>query len=354
MKKRILLISFSNQYIFQETTILMQNYYKSAEYEIFSITSSKQIFTTFEKTENNIFVECPTKPGFSFGALNSINFRTVVNIVTNIDPTDILFYSSHTWNLKLIKKLKGDISITHVIHDVVPHDNLIKNFLISIYNKRISKKTNKIIVHSRKYLDICIKKFSLKPSEVYYLPILRRFVSPTPLNYTGNFIFMGRISKYKGIVNLVKIVNNCKDQMFLVVGKFSRNVKKYKKILEPLKNVFIDDNYVSENKMKNYIINSDWFILPYKSASQSGVIPDAYVHSRPVITFDVGNLSEQISKDTGFLIEKDDILAFIEQVKKCSKMVKIDHDRFCESAYNFGVKQYSFEENKENFYLLFE
>lgn len=54
------------------------------------------------------------------------------------------------------------------------------------------------------------------------------------------------------------------------------------------------DYYVSDEEMKNYFVNCDWVILPYNSASQSGVIIDAYKYSRPVISFEVGAIVEQI------------------------------------------------------------
>lgn len=56
--------------------------------------------------------------------------------------------------------------------------------------------------------------------------------------------------------------------------------------------------------MIDYFHGSDWSILPYTSATQSGVIVDSYRLSRPVIAFNVGAISEQIEGGvTGFLIE---------------------------------------------------
>ena len=351
---KIITISFSNQYTLQETTLLMQNYYDSQDNEVYSITSSKIVFNSFAKSEKIFFVNCPKKPGLSVDTFKNQEFNRVLQIIETINPTHILYYSSHLWNIKVIKKIDKKIKVLHVIHDVVPHDRLIKKFLINLYNKKITSMCDRIIVHSRAYISLAKKKFKIDSSQIKYLPVLRRFGDIESIHSTGNFLFFGRISKYKGIEYLVEIVDKCKEQKFLIIGKFSNDVKKYKNILTKYDNVYIDDNYVTEYKMKQYIQNSDWFILPYKSASQSGVIPDAYVYSRPVIAFNVGNIEEQITTDTGFLIEKDNIIEFINAIKKCSIMSEREHKEYCKNAYNYGVKNYSLVSNKSNFYNLFK
>ena len=47
-------------------------------------------------------------------------------------------------------------------------------------------------------------------------------------------------------------------------------------------------------------------VLPYKSATQSGVVPIAYHFNRPVIVTDVGGLSEIVMKGkTGYAVQPD-------------------------------------------------
>ena len=65
------------------------------------------------------------------------------------------------------------------------------------------------------------------------------------------------------------------------------------------------DSYVSEELASIYFSASDVIVLPYKSASQSGVIPLAYSYERPVIASNISGISEMINhKKTGFLFEK--------------------------------------------------
>ena len=59
-------------------------------------------------------------------------------------------------------------------------------------------------------------------------------------------------------------------------------------------NVKLNNDYVTDEEMRKAFINCDWVIVPYNSASQSGIIIDAYKYSRPVIAFVVGAISEQV------------------------------------------------------------
>jgi len=48
-------------------------------------------------------------------------------------------------------------------------------------------------------------------------------------------------------------------------------------------------------------------VLPYRSATQSGIISVAYQYNLPVIATDVGGLRETLEQDnTGLIVEKND------------------------------------------------
>ena len=100
--------------------------------------------------------------------------------------------------------------------------------------------------------------------------------------------------------------------------------------------------YVSDDDMKNAFINCDWVIVPYNSASQSGIIIDAYKYSRPVIAFDVGAISEQVDNEkSGYLIPAGDNRAFAAKIKETMALSRELYDGFCAYAYQFGQRKYS-------------
>jgi len=54
------------------------------------------------------------------------------------------------------------------------------------------------------------------------------------------------------------------------------------------------NKFVSDNDVSLYFSAADLVVLPYKSASQSGVVPLAYNYEKPVVTSDLKSLSEVI------------------------------------------------------------
>lgn len=65
-------------------------------------------------------------------------------------------------------------------------------------------------------------------------------------------------------------------------------------MLDLMDRVRIDAGYLSDDALVDAILDSHAVILPYRSASQSGLVPLALAANRPVIVTDVGGLVEQV------------------------------------------------------------
>ena len=67
------------------------------------------------------------------------------------------------------------------------------------------------------------------------------------------------------------------------------------------------DRYITDDMASLYFSASDVVALPYKSASQSGVIPLSYSYNRPVIASDISGIREMVDHEkTGFLFNRND------------------------------------------------
>ncbi len=124
-------------------------------------------------------------------------------------------------------------------------------------------------------------------------------------------LFFGLIRKYKGLDLLIKAVALSKHKVenlkVLVVGESYESLKPYDKMIEQFdlgSNFIFINSFVNKDNIEKYFLSSDLVILPYKSASQSGVLSLAYNFNRPVIVTDVGGLSDYVSDQrSGFIVE---------------------------------------------------
>lgn len=137
-------------------------------------------------------------------------------------------------------------------------------------------------------------------------------------------LFFGYVRKYKGLDILIEafpsILSQNPNAKLLIVGEFYDDPRPY---LEQVKNLKIEDKvklinqFVPNEDVAKYYQVSDVVILPYRSATQSGILNVAYGFYKPVIVTDVGGLAEFVDEGkTGFVIEPDSPAAILDGVNK--------------------------------------
>lgn len=102
--------------------------------------------------------------------------------------------------------------------------------------------------------------------------------------------------------------------------------------------------------MREALINCDWTIVPYNSASQSVIIIDAYKYSCPVVAFAVGVIPEQVDADkSGYLVDADNNKRFAGKLKEAEKLSLDEYDTMSKYAYHYGCKKYATSSAVERF-----
>ncbi len=137
-------------------------------------------------------------------------------------------------------------------------------------------------------------------------------------------LFFGYVRKYKGLDILLdafpKISELFPGIKLLVVGEFYDSPDEYLNKIKSNnieKNVILINNFVPNEEVGKYYSASDIVILPYRSATQSGILNIAYGFVKPVIVTRVGGLSEFVKEEkTGFVIEPNSTEAIVEGVKQ--------------------------------------
>lgn len=126
-------------------------------------------------------------------------------------------------------------------------------------------------------------------------------------------LFFGYIRPYKGLSHLIEamgIVENRIAARLLVVGEFYENREPYLRLVERLglsERVRFVDRYVGNEEVQAFFAASDLVVLPYVSATQSGIAQIALAFDRPVIVTRVGGLPEVVSEGrTGFVVPPAD------------------------------------------------
>jgi len=123
-------------------------------------------------------------------------------------------------------------------------------------------------------------------------------------------LFFGYVRKYKGLDLLIdafpKLKSSIPNPKLLIVGEFYDSPDFYTDKIKKLgieKDTVIVNKFVPNEDVGKYYKVCDLVILPYRSATQSGILNVAYGFSKPVLVTNVGGLSELVEdKKTGIII----------------------------------------------------
>ena len=128
-------------------------------------------------------------------------------------------------------------------------------------------------------------------------------------------LFFGFIKAYKGVMHLIEAAPALRahfgeSMRIAVVGDiYGEREPYFDRIAELGVGDFVRmiDGFVPDEAVEDYFLAADLVVLPYVSATQSGIVQIAYNYDRPVVTTNVGGLPEVVLEgETGFLVPPND------------------------------------------------
>jgi glycosyltransferase involved in cell wall biosynthesis len=161
-------------------------------------------------------------------------------------------------------------------------------------------------------------------------------------------LFFGYVRKYKGLDLLLdalaELIKKDNSYKLLAAGEFYDDEKFYRDKVESLKlnlHVKLLNEFIPNEEVAKYFGPSDLVVLPYRSATQSGILNLAYGFLKPVLVTNVGGLAEFVDDGkTGYVIKPDSqedlvngIINFFEQRGKINFEENIKN-RISQNAFN--------------------
>jgi glycosyltransferase involved in cell wall biosynthesis len=205
-----------------------------------------------------------------------------------------------------------------ILDNVIPHERkpgdilLIKYFLkkmdgFIVMSSTVEKELLSLNPHA---------KYILKPHPVYEhfghnmdkKEAIRKLKLPENKNI---ILFFGFIRDYKGLDELLRSFSRLPENYHLVIaGEIYGNFEKYQAIINDLnlsEKVSLFIRYIDDTEVSAFFSAADVCVLPYKSATQSGIVQIAYNFNLPVIATDKGGLSEMVTDNkTGLIISSSE------------------------------------------------
>ena len=352
--KKVLLVTFSDNADHQDTLFGMYEEMRNRSDWDAYLLCIKTPKVELQKSDHTWLVDCPERPGVTKKTFDLPLLVSIIHRIRKEHFDSIYFESLHTWNLPIML-MSGKAKTYQMIHEVIPHEGDSQVKMVDLMNKAVVKFADTIVLRNKTYIPDMIDRYGISADRVKYLELWRRYPAYTTPVHSGRVLFFGRINPYKGADNLLEIVRLCPNIQFDVVGRVDSQMQGIVDQLAKEKNVKLNNDYVTDAEMREAFVNCDWVIVPYNSASQSGIIIDAYKYSRPVIAFAVGAIPEQVDANkSGYLVTAGDNKKFADKLKDAAKLSLDEYDMMSQYAYQYGYKKYATSGAVERFVELLE
>ncbi len=210
-----------------------------------------------------------------------------------------------------VKRLAKRPKLLFICHNVLPHE---AGVMDKTAVRLALSPGDGFITHAQS--DAKILRHILPQSKISVSPIpTHSALSPTtpielPISLPHNtplLLFCGFVRAYKGLDVLLAALPLVKKRVHLfVAGEFWHDKNRYLKQIEDLhlqQTVTLLDGYLPNETLVAYLRRADVVVLPYRAATQSGMIQAAFGQGCPVITTEVGGLAEVVTNGrTGLVV----------------------------------------------------
>jgi len=237
-------------------------------------------------------------------AMDIKNNHADILIITWVSPIQAPIY----FLIGKIIKLSTSTRIIFICHNILPHES---TALDKLFTKIAFSQSDIFIVHAAEDKEK-LRKILEKNKKIItgFHPIYDVFnsgknIDIKKIKHTLHLkervlLFFGYIRPYKGLLYLIQalpeVLKSLPKTTLLVAGEFwSKDKQLY---LNTIKNLRLENNIVMVNKyipneeVAHYFAVADVVVLPYISATQSGITQIAIAFNKPIISTEVGGLKD--------------------------------------------------------------
>jgi glycosyltransferase involved in cell wall biosynthesis len=259
--------------------------------------------------------------------LNPLNPATWLNALRQVkafSPDAVLFEWWQPFFGPLVGTLvrwlkRSGVKCVIECHNVLPHERSPVDGPLIRY---ALSPADHLITHSARDREDLLAILPEKKVTVSPLPSLHEFSSPGQYSRSGRTIlFFGKVRKYKGLDVMLEALPRVLSRVecnLIVVGEFYDSIDKYTELIRRHRidsHVRIDNRYVPNEEVAEIFERADVLVLPYTSASQSGVARISLSNGLPVIASRTGGLSETVIDEVnGLLFQPGDPQALADQI----------------------------------------
>lgn len=315
---KILLISLSTTPVHGRHVRVLANRLAARSHEVFVFLSGTTNVEGISPHVGVFRVAWTKRPRIEVQTFNALAVWRAIRHMRKLRPDVIHVLSPHPWNMMFLLFAPSPTIVT--LHDPVPHPGEAISALVWLYNRIMVLLADAVVLHGTAYRDY-IQRMRRQSGSVFVVPLGEVEAPPFVPDAVQmrDILMFGRIRPYKGVHIFIRAVSLLKDRcsQFRFVMAGEGDLSPYREELEKVGCIVVDNRIIPEREMGEYFARARLVVLPYTSATQSGIIPLAYAYRRPVVATSVGSIPEMVIDGvTGILVRPNDHVAIAEAIER--------------------------------------
>ena len=215
----------------------------------------------------------------------------------------ILVGSGEIW-MAVLASLLRDLPVVSTMREPEPN---IKDsppaFAVLSVNRLLTCGSNVIIVNGESHVAILQERYRVPASRISYVPLgprttAARWSTRTLPEEPGTILFFGNVQPRKGLEYLVRaqpiIARFVPNARIVIAGRGKEELERCRQMIQDATRFEIHDGFIPSDAVCQLFQRASLVVLPYISASTSGILMTAYVFGKPVVTTRVGSLPEYV------------------------------------------------------------
>lgn len=229
---------------------------------------------------------------------------------------DVFHVQDHAdWRLTALQRALRRVPTLLTIHDVVRHEGEAYQEGVSLPLRRLTNRSvrasaDAYVVHGRALAEALAAQEWYRGQAIHVIPHGRLpfAASCAPLPTRPSILFFGRLEFYKGLDLFVEAAEIAAGQLPALRAVVAGRGSEASRCRELVRSPELFDwrtRFIPNEETAALFSEASVVVLPYRDASQSGVVPMAFANGRPVIATAVGSLPEVVRNGENGLLVRD-------------------------------------------------
>jgi glycosyltransferase involved in cell wall biosynthesis len=252
------------------------------------------------------------KPRLRQPARQLATMNAIVRSVRAFDPDVVHVQQGHLWFNWTLPAFRR-VPLVLTIHDPRHHlgDRGARRTPQWVSDRGF-RRADEIIVHAQYLKAQVVEGWGILDERVHVMPLAMVDAPPRrePSTNPRRVLFFGRIWPYKGLEYLIAaepaVSAAVPDVEFVIAGD-GEPLDRYRAAMTHPERFHVEQGFISYERRDELFDEAAVVVLPHVEATQTGLVPVAYMHARPVVASAVGGIPEVVEHErTGLLVAPRD------------------------------------------------